>query len=390
MRWFGPQDEVNLKDIRQAGCSAVVTALHHIPVGEVWARSEIELRKQQIAEAGMTWKVVESLPVHEAIKTQSEGFEDYIEKYKESMRNLALCGIEVITYNFMPLLDWVRTNLHYKVADGSSALRFDKLDYMAFDLFLLKRPGATNEYTAAEQDIAKQHFDKLSKEKQQRLFKTALLGLPGSDIPFTAEQILQSLKTYINIDRIKLQQHLFFFLRKIVPLAEELHLKLAIHPDDPPYSVIGLPRVVSTKEDLQALIDAAPAKANGICYCTGSLGIRPENDLISILKELGEHIHFLHLRNTHRDENGNFYEADHLTGSVNMYEVMKEVVLLERKRDWSIPMRPDHGHQLDVDAHKRTYPGYSLVGRLKGLAELRGLEMGIKYSLPEEDKSGKN
>ena len=383
-RWYGPNDPVSLLDVRQAGATGVVNALHHIPNGDIWSVKEIQKRKNEIEKAGLTWDVVESLPVHEKIKTRSADFEQIIENYKESMKNLAACGVYVICYNFMPILDWTRTRLDMPLENGSLALEYNASELRVFDLCILRREGAQQDYTIEEIEQAKNQFKNLEALDIQRISDNMLKGLPGSEEGYSMQEFKDMLDTYKGINADQLRSHLVQFLSEIIPLAEELGIRMCIHPDDPPFTLLGLPRVMSTQADYQFIFDQVPPMSNGITFCTGSLGVRADNDLPAFFDAFADRVHFLHLRSTKRDAEGNFYEADHLTGDVDMFEIITRVIKEQRRRvaenrqDASIPMRPDHGHQMLDDLVKlKINPGYSAIGRLKGLAELRGLEWGI-------------
>jgi len=380
MRWYGPKDPVSLPDIRQSGATGVVTALHHIPNGEVWSREEIKTRKAQIEAAGLTWSVVESVPVHEQIKTRTGDYLQLIENYKQTLRNLAAEGVFTICYNFMPILDWTRTNLEYLLPNGAKALLYEKKAVIAFDLFILQRPEARQEYSPEEIADVDFYYTNLSPEGKQLILENILKGLPGSEIGYTLDEFRAMLKTYSGIDANQLANHLRLFLDAITPVAEEVGCFLCIHPDDPPFSLYGLPRVVSTAADARRILSQTPSIHNGLTFCTGSYGVRQDNDLPGMVCEFGERIHFLHLRSTRRDAAGNFYEDNHLDGNVDMVAVIQEVLKWQEKRKKRIPMRPDHGHQLLDDLDKKTVnPGYTAIGRLKGLAELRGVEEALVW-----------
>ncbi|EJL60212.1 mannonate dehydratase [Flavobacterium sp. CF136] len=379
-RWFGPNDPVSLQHIKQTGATGIVTALHHVPHGEVWTVEGIKTRKAEIEKYGLTWDVVESITVHEDIKTKTGDYKTYIEKYKESIRNVAACGIKIITYNFMPVNDWTRTKLDYEMPDGSQALYFNWVDLAVFDIYILKRENAENSYPANIVSQAKERFNTSNEEQLQALLDVVMFGIPGEK-KMTVADMQAKLKPYANINRAILRENLSYFLNEICPVADECGVKLAIHPDDPPFDILGLPRIVNSMEDYDFILSKAPFASNGICFCTGSLGASEKNDLPEIAKALGDKVHFIHLRNVRRDEEGNFFEADHLDGNVDMYAVVKELLLIQKKSNISIPFRPDHGHQMLDDLGKINNPGYSAIGRLRGLAELRGLEEGIIRSL---------
>lgn len=383
-RWYGPNDTVSLSDIKQAGATGVVTALHHIPNGNVWSIEEIQLRKNTLEKAGLTWSVVESVPVHEDIKKRTGNYLSYIENYKQTVQNLGACGIDTVCYNFMPILDWTRTDLDFEVEDGSTALRYDIAAFATFEIYILKLSGATNRYSEEILTKAKAYYSKLNEASEQKLIKSIIAGLPGSEEGYSLEEVKKAIESYHNMDIATYKSNLYYFLEQIVPIAEESGVRMCIHPDDPPMPIMGLPRIMSTEQDMEDLANAIDSPNNGFTFCTGSFGARADNDLPKMLERFAHKVHFIHLRSTKRDKEGNFYEANHLEGDVDMYRIMALLLkeqqrrIAEGREDNRMPMRPDHGHRMLDDLNKKSNPGYSAIGRLRGLAELRGLEMGIE------------
>jgi mannonate dehydratase len=383
-RWYGPNDPVSLTEVKQAGATGIVSALHQVPIGDVWTVEEITERKEIIEAAGLTWSVVESVPVHEDIKTNTGRCSGYIDNYVTTLQNLSACGIKNVCYNFMPVLDWSRTDLEYEMEDVYKALLFEAKEFAEFDLFILKRPGVRDEYDEEAIRQAKNYFKSRTEDQIEDLKKCVLMGLPGGNEAFTIKGLLKAIAKYDSVDDAALRKNLHTFLNRIVPTAEDEGVLLGIHPDDPPQPLLGLPRIVSNLQDAQEIIAACDSPSNGITFCTGSFGVSPDNDLPAMVRALGNRINFVHLRSTERDAEGNFHEANHLEGDGDLVNVIHELVKLDDKRkkkdrvDFVIPMRPDHGHLMQGDANKKSNPGYSGIGRLRGLAEIRGVEMGIR------------
>ena len=395
-RWFGPDDPVSLQDIAQAGARGIVTALHHLPAGAIWSEREISLRNKEILlskssiDVDLKWSVVESLPVSEDIKRQSGDWRTHIKNYCISLENLAAAGISTICYNFMPILDWTRTELEWKLPNGATCMRFDLIDFIAFDVFILKRNGACNDYSEDLNLEAKKRFEGMSKETKENLTSNIVSGLPGAAAKFSLKDVKLHLKKYENITERILRTNFVYFLREVAPIAHELGLRLCCHPDDPPFPLLGLPRIMSTEKDYKIIMDEIPLKSNGITLCSGSLGVRAENNLIKMMSRLGDRVHFLHLRNVKRESDmvpNSFYEEEHLKGNTDMVSLIRAILEEEKRRrknkreDWSIPFRPDHGHNILDDLKRKSKPGYPAIGRLKGLAELRGILTALSNNL---------
>jgi mannonate dehydratase len=387
-RWFGPGDPITLKEVKQTGATGIVTALHHIPIGEAWSSDEIMKRKWEIESEGLQWSVAESLPVHESIKKRKGRYSQFIENYKTSLSNLGHCGIDIVCYNFMPVLDWSRTSLDVEFKDGSITTKFEARAFAAFDIFVLKRPGAAKNYDDQQYGLAKEYYEALNESQREKLMQTVLLGLPGSKEAYTLEQFTLALDDYDDVGDKGLRENLYAFLREIIPVAEESGVLMALHPDDPPWPLLGLPRVVSNKRDVEQLLAIVNSPSNGITLCTGSLGAGIQNNLVAMAEQFAKRVNFIHLRNVTRNEAGDFFEDNHLDGDVDMYGVMKALIVEQKNRidegrkSQRMPMRPDHGHLMLADQHRsNVYPGYSLFGRMRGLAELRGMELGIRRSL---------
>ena len=381
-RWYGPDDPVSLEDIRQTEATGIVTALHHIPAGEVWSVDEIQKRKREIEASGLQWSVVESVPVHEDIKKRSGSFEKYIQNYQQTLRNLSLCEVRTVCYNFMPILDWTRTHLKHPLSNGAYALKYDRIALAAFDLFILKRESASEDYTDTEVKKAEFYFNSMRQASIDQLRDTIIAGLPGGHAGYTLQAFKNMLSQYEGIGYEELQANLYLFLEQMIPIAEEHKVRMCIHPDDPPFPILGLPRVVSDREDISKLLNKIDSEYNGLTFCTGSLGARRDNDLEAMAAEFADRIHFLHLRSVKRESDGSFYEADHLEGDSNIVGVMKAILESPKlQENHIIPLRPDHGHEMLDDIGRENNAGYSCIGRLKGLSELRGMEQGLRFNM---------